>query len=288
VQVLTVPNWSLAREQGVVRQACEYLAASGVRVHYCQGDLDHNRTVTAFSGPAAEVGEALAGLSRQILPSIDLRRHVGVHPRIGGLDVCPFVPLGSFEPEAFRAWVEERAAAFAEEFGVPVLLYERSERGRHESALPALRQGGFGRLAEKNLDPDFGPRSAHERLGMTAWGWRDFLLAVNVELRQPLPDLAKRIAKRIRDLRADGDMRMLGVRALGFPLPSRGLSQVSMNLTLPDITSADPVLEFVSQEAAKEGVGTEGYELVGVIRERDLPGASRLPYQPSQVVEGAA
>lgn len=287
-RVLTVPNWSFARNSALVRQSRELLDASGVRVHFCEGDLDHNRTVTAFSGAQGTVGDALLGLARLVLPSVDLRRHVGVHPRIGGLDVCPFVPLGEPGPDVlagFAGWVERLAAEFAAEFEVPVFLYERSEKGRHEAELPALRKGGFGSLALRSLDPDYGPVRAHERLGATVWGWRDFLIAMNVNLADPDPALAKRIAKSVRALRAEGDPRMLGVRALGLPLPSRSLSQVSMNLTLPDLTPADPVIEYVSDAARKQGVGTAGSELIGVIRRRDLAGATRLPVRAEQVVD---
>lgn len=273
-----------------MRECRATLDASGVAVHFFQGDLDHNRTVTAFSGPADQVGNAILSLARLVLPRIDLRKHVGVHPRIGGLDVCPLLPLGRPGPEAldeFSAWVDRCAAEFADEFGVPVFLYERSEKGRHEAELPGLRRGGFGSLAGLALDPDYGPVRAHERLGATVWGWRDFLIAMNVNLDEENPAAAKRIAQEVRAMRSEGDPRMLGVRALGLPLPSRGLSQVSMNLTLPDVTPVDPVVQFVLHRASLLGIAPAGRELIGVIRPRDVAQASLLPIEPSQVVEGA-
>lgn len=289
-RVLAVPNWSFARELSLARECRGLLDATGLTVHYCQGDADHNRTVTAFSGPATGVGDAVRALARLVLPRIDLRRHVGVHPRIGGLDVCPFVPLGHPGPgdlAAFSAWVDRSAAEFASEFEVPVFLYERSEKGRHEAELPALRRGGFGGLASRSLDPDYGPVRSHERLGATVWGWRDFLIALNVNLAEADAAAAKGIAKQVRAMRADGDPRMLGVRALGLPLPSRGLSQVSMNLTLPNVTPVDPVVQFVLDRASALGIAAAGRELVGVVRPRDVAQAGLVPIQPCQVVEGA-
>lgn len=284
-RVLAVPNWSFARQTSLLREACGLLAAHEVSVHFCAGDLDHNRTVTAFSGEPAAVMVALMALARAVLPSIDLTRHTGVHPRIGGLDVAPFVPLEPVpEPAEFKKWVEVGAAEFAEEFGVPVFLYEKSERGRHEAALPALRRGGFGGLLERALDPDYGPVVAHPRLGATAWGWRDFLIAVNVNLGTDDLSIARQIAQRIRHMRSEGDERMLGTRALGLPLLSRGQTQVSLNVTMPDSTPLDPILKFVGEQARLAHVTVVQHELIGVIREKDLAGARSVPYLPAQVV----
>ncbi|MGE3127475.1 MAG: hypothetical protein AB7F50_04120 [Fimbriimonadaceae bacterium] len=284
-RILTVPNWSFARQTSLVREACELLDGHDVTVHFCAGDLDHNRTVTAFSGEPAPVHVALMALARMVLPSIDLTRHTGVHPRIGGLDVCPFVPLGPvLDPSAFKTWIEQGAADFADEFGVPVFLYERSEHGRHEAALPGLRRGGFGGLLGRALDPDYGPVVAHPRLGATVWGWREFLIAVNVDLMTDDLAIARLIAQRIRQMRAEGDERMIGVRALGLPLLSRGQTQVSLNVTMPDSTPLDPILQFVTEQATQARVKVARYELIGVMREGDIPGALTLPHEDRQIV----
>jgi len=168
--------------------------------------------------------------------------------------------------------------------GVPVFLYEKSERGHHEAALPALRQGGFEALQYKLLRPDFGPPSPHERLGATIVGARDFLIAMNVNLATADLRPAKKIAAEIRALRAEGEARFLGVRALGFPLGSRGLTQVSMNLTLPDLTPVDPVIEWIEERARDLGASIAETELIGVIRDVDVPTALRLQMDPAQVV----
>jgi len=284
MRLLTVPNWSFGRSRELLRRFEEVVSRPGLRIHYIDGDVDHNRTVTAFSGDAELVVGTLLDLAGQAFPVIDLTRHVGVHPRVGALDVCPFLPLNGTVAEANR-WVEEFARKLAMQYEVPVFLYEKSERGRHEADLPALRKGGFGSLIGKELQPDFGPCFAHPRLGVTVAGVRDFLLAINVDLDVADPSLARSLARDIRILRAEGDPRFLGVRALGFALASRGLSQVSLNLTLPDLTPPDAIIEWVARECRDVNVKVAGTELIGVIRPQDLPGASRLPVRPEQVVE---
>lgn len=292
MRILTVPNWSFGREASLVRDVRDRLDGLNVKVHYCQADLDHNRTVTAFSGEAGDVFDAVSSLCELILDRIDLNRHTGVHPRIGALDVCPFVLLDDeHNPVALNSLkleVEAFADRYAEAHGIPVFLYERSESGRHEADLPSLRRGGFGSLLGRELRPDFGPNTAHPRLGITIMGVRDFLVAFNVNLHTEELLVAREIARRIRTLRLDGDERFLGVRALGFPLVSRNQTQVSLNLTLPDLTSADPIIEWIWHLATEADVKVAEAELVGVIRERDLAGATRLPIRPEQVVDRVA
>ncbi len=267
----------------LLHRCSETLDASTCALHFCESDVDHNRTVTALSGDALDVLQMLSELAELILHTIDLNRHMGVHPRIGGLDVCPFVVLDGEMAGAIEL-VRGYADAFAKQWEVPVYLYEKSEQGRHEADLPSLRKGGFGGLSGKTLRPDFGPAQAHPLLGVTVMGVRDWLVALNVDLRTDDLKLAKELAKSIRGLRSDGDERFLGVRALGFPLTSRNLTQVSLNLTLPDLTLIDPVVEWIIAQAQKSGVAIEGTELIGVVRSKDAEHASRLVIRPEQVV----
>jgi len=284
MRLLTVPNWSFGRDKVLLRGCRELLGNSACRVHFCDGDVDHNRTVTAFSGDPLDVFELLGELAKLILPGIDLNRHMGVHPRIGGLDVCPFVVLEGDLPEAIQ-FVDGFAEVFAAEWQIPVYLYERSEHGRHEADLPSLRKGGFGALAGRVLNPDFGPPAAHPHLGVTVMGVRDPLVAMNVELRTEDLRVAKEIAKAIRLQRAEGNPVFLGVRALGFPLTSRGLTQVSLNLTLPELTQIDPIIEWITAFAQKKNVAVDGTELIGVIRPPDVEHADRLVIKKEQIVE---
>ena len=285
MHLLAVPNWSFGRDSDLLRQFAERLDRPELTLHYLSSDVDHNRTVSAFAGQTRDVADALLDLCRLAFPRIDLNRHSGVHPRIGALDVCPIVdPSGGADAESMQLWVTSVALSLADEFEVPVFLYEKSEQGRHEADLPTLRRGGFGTLLERELKPDFGPSRAHPRLGATVMGWREFLIAINVDLDEPDAGCAQETAKKIRDLRSEGDHRFLGVRALGLPLPSRNQSQVSLNVTLPDVTPLDPIIEWVRDQAGERGVRTAGIELVGVLRDVDMEHATSLAVRPEQVV----
>ena len=134
------------------------------------------------------------------------------------------------------------------------------------------------------LRPDYGPAEAHPRLGVTILGVRDFLIAMNVNLRTENVEVAKKIAAEIRSLRSEGDERFLGVRAMGVLLASRGQVQVSLNATLPDLTPCDPIIEWVLEQARRANVSVAGCELIGVIRKKDMDGATRLPVRSEQVV----
>ncbi len=291
MQLLTVPNWSFGRDKALLRKFREILSSDLITLHYCESDVDHNRTVTAFSGDEEVLTNTIVRLAMEAFDSIDLTRHVGVHPRIGALDVCPFVICKPDRRPAdiqlmnALAVAEKTADLLAGMFDLPVFLYEKSERGRHEADLPSLRKGGFGALLERELKPDFGPSRAHLRLGMTVLGVRDFLIALNVNLEGEDLEIAKKLARQIRQLRTEGDARFLGVRALGLPLTSRKLTQISLNLTLPDLTPVDPIVEWIYEQVTAIDVRIANTELIGVIRDIDVPTASRLPIKPSQIVE---
>jgi glutamate formiminotransferase len=284
MRVLTVPNWSFGRNRDLENAFRSCLDDAPVVTHYCQGDVDHNRTVTAFSGDWPDVRATLESLCEIALPAIDLNRHIGVHPRIGALDVCPFVAWEDGDSAEVLAAVEVFASDLSERWSLPVYLYEKSERGRHEADLPALRKDGFGTLGVRTLSPDFGPTKSHPRLGVSVVGVRSFLVAMNANLDSEDLALARRISKAIRSGRSDGDERFLGIRSLGLPLASKEQVQVSMNLTLPDLTAIDPILEWIHAEALKSGSKIARAELVGVIRHSDLAHGSRLPHNSKQVV----
>lgn len=287
MRILTIPNWSFGRDTSSVEAFKDVLAASRVFVHYAASDIDHNRTVTAFSGEVKDVEETLARLCQMAFTLIDMNTHRGVHPRLGALDVCPFVLLDD-SPAHLRealALAERVASRIASAYALPVFLYEKSERGRHEADLPTLRRGGFEGLFGRELRPDYGPTRPHPKLGATVVGVRDFLIALNVDLNTENVSVSQTIAREIREYRSDGDPRFLGVRALGISLASRKLTQVSMNLTLPDVTPIDPIVDWIETRAAEEGVLVSGAELIGVIRDRDLANATELNVDPRQVVK---
>lgn len=286
MEVVAVPNWSFGRDRRLLQSFSDALNARAVKLHYLQSDVDHNRTVSAFSGDQEAVAEAVLALAGLAFDRIDLNRHTGVHPRIGALDVCPFLPypVPGFEAEPFRAWVESVAQALAEEFSLPVFLYEKSERGRHEADLPSLRKGGFGGLLERVIEPDYGPARAHPTLGVTVMGWREFLIACNLNLSTPDRHYPQKLAREVRELRTQGAEGFLGVRALGWYLPTANVGQLSLNLTLPDLTSPDRIWEWAYDRCQEEGHPIRGAELIGVLRDKDQAGCSRFPYRPEQVV----
>jgi len=264
VTVLTVPNWSLVPDNLV--PVTDDLRAFGLSVHFAEGDIDHRRTVTAFSGEWDDVSRGIQHLCEGWFPQIDLSSEAsGVHPKVGALDVCPFVLLEGDEPQLLDA-VNEFGRKFSEQFGVPVRFYERSGSGM---ALPDLRRGGVVAQADR-----------HRKWGVTVVGVRGFLLAVNVNFSGLSVHDAQQIARKIRVGREEGDPRFVGVRALGLELASRGQTQVSMNFTQPDLTSVDSVVEFIESEAGSTGET----ELIGVIRERDLATSTRLQVRAEQVV----
>ncbi|MDI9638907.1 hypothetical protein QPK87_28125 [Kamptonema cortianum] len=284
--LLCVPNWSVGRERGLVRHVVDLLEAAPVVVHYAEADIDHNRTVTAFSGEPDAVRTTLFDLARLILPSVDLTRHTGVHPRIGGMDVCPFIPIPSRDEDRdeVNEFVREFAGSFAEEFKVPVFLYELSHSEKSTGQLPALRKGGFGGLLDCDLDPDYGPSKVHQHLGASVIGQRDFLIALNVNFQGECVEVVERIASSIRHKRREGDPRFVGVRALGFRLTEQQLVQVSMNITRPESVDLDEVIGFVDEQAEMSGFEPGYVQLIGVIRDVDVERTVKIHFRPEQVV----
>ena len=277
-RILAVPNWSFYDDY-IEKQARSILSNSDVTIHYCQGDVDHQRTVIAFSGLQINVFDALGHLADFLLPKIDLEIQRGVHPRVGALDVAPLVILAGSEKGLIQGTISW-AAQFSERFDIPVHLYEKAAREGQEKRLPYLR----GQMGEVPKLPDFGSLQ-HPKWGSTIIGVRDFLLAVNINF-VPVVDIIsiKDVAHEIRFQREQGNPVLKGVRALAFDLSSQAMVQLSLNLTEPNVTSFDQVYEFVRGVLDEEAVFILETELIGVIRPRDLDGATQLTYDPCQVV----
>ncbi len=284
-RLVCIANWSEGRNNETVHALREALTWHPVSVHYAEGDWDHNRTVTAFSGEMQHVAEALMNLCDLAFARIDMRSHRGVHPRIGALDVCPFVILQDSVPvHEAKAFVADIAEKISKEYKLPIFLYELSETGRHAADLPSLRKGQYEGLFERRLQPDFGPAHPNPKLGASVFGLRDWLIAMNLNLAAWTTAEAVKIAAIIRSMRT-ADPRFAGVRALGFPLKSRGISQVSMNLTMPDKTPVDPIIDWVKDLASDLGTKVSETELVGVIHRRHVRTATQLAFVGSQILE---
>ena len=200
-------------------------------------DVDHNRCVMTVLGPAEAVCQAVVAAAAIALERIDLRSHIGVHPRIGALDVVPVVPLRSATRAEAIALADKIGQGLAYGFGIPVYYYEWNHRAGRKRALPALRRGGFEAIRDRDLEgeraPDIGPHRPHTTGGVTVVGARGPLVAYNVNLGTPDAGAAQAIAARIREERTYVP-ELNGVRALGLYLASQDRAQVSMNLTRPE------------------------------------------------------
>jgi len=284
-----VPNVSDGRDRALIEALAAAVEAAGARLLDVHADVDHNRSLFTFVGPAATVEAAALALARIAVERLDLRTHRGVHPRIGAVDVIPFVPLrGARMADAVRA-AHALGPALAGELGVPVFYYGEAALRPERRELAALRRGQFEELAARMRapggEPDAGPPVPHPRAGATAIGARAVLIAFNAVLDSDALGLAQDIARVCRE--AGGGLP--GVRALGVPLTSRGLVQVTMNLVSYRRTPVARVMAAVEAEAARRGVEVLEWELVGCAPADALAGVdrARLRLEPAQLLEPA-
>ena len=268
-----VPNVSEGRRPEVIESLAAAIADSaGVDLLDTSSDAAHNRTVFTLVGEGAALKTALLALYTVAVERIDLRVHVGEHPRIGAVDVVPLVPLDPADMPVCISVATELGAAVAEQFHIPVYLYEDAARHPERRRLETIRRGGFEGLTEKMRaetgHPDFGPRSPHPSAGASAIGARRVLIAYNINLETDDLDVAQRIARTVRE--SDGGLA--GVKAIGVRTGQPDVVQVSINLVDYERTSLNRVFEAVQHEADRLGVGIRGSELVGLI-----PAAALLP-----------
>lgn len=259
-----VPNLSEGRNLEVIEEAASAIkAVSGVRLLNYSGDKDHNRSVFTFIGAAEPVKNAVLAVYEVAENHIDLRKHEGAHPRIGAVDVVPFVPLEGTSMEAAIELSRIAASEVYSRFGVPVYFYERSATSPERKLLSFLRRGGFESLLDSTEGrvPDVGSASLHEKLGASCLGARDFLVAFNVLLDTADVNIAKAVARKVRE--ATGGLKY--VRALGIFLKERGKAQVSMNLVNPHGTAIYTAFEMVKMEARRFGAGILSSELIGCL-----------------------
>jgi glutamate formiminotransferase len=244
--------------------------------------------VLTLAGEPEGLHRGLLALYEAALAEIDLTRHQGVHPRVGAVDVVPFVPLGNTPMAAAVAAAGRLAPEVARRFGLPVYLYEQAARRPERTALSEIRRGGFeglaGKLADPAWAPDFGPSRVHPTAGATVIGARFFLIAFNAVLATADVAAARAIARRVRE--SGGGLP--AVRAMGVLLASRGLAQVSMNLVDYRRTPVARALERVEEEAAALGTRVVETEIVGLVPAAAVRGvpweALRLP-GPAAILE---
>lgn len=271
-----VPNFSEGRNRGIVESIVAALTAvPGVRLLDYSLDGDHHRSVVTFIGsPDAVVAGALAACNRAV-ELIDMRKHQGgVHPRIGAVDVVPFIPLADAEMSDAVAAAHRFGAQFGEQNAVPIFFYGAAALREDRKELPDIRRGGYESLAERLNDPrwqpDAGPALFNAKSGATAVGARIPLVAFNVVLNCCDLKLAQEIARCIRQ--SSGGLPQ--VKAIGVPLESRQLVQVSMNLTDYRETSMCRVFDEIKARAEREGIDILESELIGLVPLAALGGRS--------------
>lgn len=266
-----VPNFSEGRRPEVVRMIADAAASAGTaKVVDYSWDADHNRSVITIVGEPDAVKDAVLAAAAKAVDLIDIRKHKGEHPRIGAIDVIPVVPVIGCTMAECIALSYEIGKGLADGLGIPVFFYERSANMSHRVNLAEIRKGGYEGLKASGLlgdrEPDLGPREIHPTAGVAIVGARGPLIAYNVNLRTPDVSVARKIAKKIRRMRDEGK-GMAGVKAIGVHLRSRGMTQVSTNITQPHATSLYDVFKFVEDEARKHGVEVAESELIGVLRQ---------------------
>jgi glutamate formiminotransferase len=230
-------------------------------------DVDHNRCVITFAGPPDGVSEgALRGIAVAV-ERIDLRKHQGVHPRMGAADVVPFVPLEGATLEDCVAIARRTGEEVWKRLGVPVYFYEAAALNLDRRLLENCRRGGF---ENPKIAPDLGGPALHPSAGACIIGARKLLIAFNINLQTGDVAVAREIARKIRT--SSGGMPF--VKALGLPLAGRGLAQVSMNLTDFEQTPLHVVFDAVQQEAAARGVEIAGSEIIGLVPKKALEDAA--------------
>ena len=286
-----VPNVSEGRRAPIIEAMAEAIrGVSGARVLDVSSDPSHHRSVFTLAGDAAALERATLALFERAVADIDLQHHHGEHPRVGAVDVVPFIPLQEATMSGCVALARSVGRAVAARFGIPVYLYGEAAREPARHRLELIRKGGLERLAERmacpEWAPDFGPSRPHPTAGVSVVGARGLLVAYNVNLATNQLAVAKRIASLVRE--RDGGLP--GVKALGLTLHERGIVQVSMNVTDYERTSLLRVFEAVQAAAAQLGVSVLESEIVGLVPEAALAGIDpadlRLPnFSSGQILE---
>ncbi len=262
-----VPNYSEGRDLAKVEKIVDcFRGKEGVKLLDYSSDESHNRTVVTVIGEPEQLKAAVVESIGKAVELIDLTKHEGQHPRMGCVDVVPFIPVREATIEDADALAKEVAAEAAEKFGQPFFLYEKSATAPHRENLATVRKGQFEGMAEKMKDqdmwkPDFGPNTIHPTGGVTAIGARMPLVAYNINLNTSDVAIADAIAKKVRHL--GGGLRF--VKAMGVLLEDRNIAQVSMNLVNYEKSAIYQAQEMVKMEAKRYGVSVIGSEVIGLV-----------------------
>ena len=262
-----VPNYSEGRDRTKIEKIVEcFRGKQGVKLLDYSSDEDHNRTVVTVIGEPGPLREAVVASAGAALSVIDMTKHRGQHPRMGAVDVVPFIPVRNATVEDADALAKATAKEMAERYRLPIFLYEQSASAPHRVNLADVRRGQFEGMAEKMKDlslwkPDVGPETMHPTGGVTAVGARPPLVAFNVNLATDSMDIATKIVHAVRFI--NGGFRYC--KAMPVELKERGIVQVSMNLTDYSKTAVYRVFEAIRTEAKRYGVAVVGSEVIGLV-----------------------
>lgn len=286
-----VPNFSEGRRPEVIEAIVEpFRRRPGCTLLDYRADKDHNRLVVSLVGQPEPIQDALMESARAALQSIDLEEHRGGHPRIGALDVIPFIPIRNIDMKTCVQIARDFGRRFQKETGVPVYFYEEAALRPERKNLEVIRKGQFETLKTEitrpERHPDVGEPKVHPKAGATVIGARKFLIAFNVNLGTKDLNVAKQIAKAVRS--SSGGLSH--VKAIGLALEERGLTQVSMNIVDHEKNSLYRVVEMIRMEAGRWGVPVVESEVYGLV-----PAAALLDsaayymqlagFEPKQVLE---
>ena len=261
-----VPNFSEGRDKEKMEKILDcFRGKEGVKLLDYSNDVNHNRMVVTLVGEYDPLKEAILDSVGKAVELIDLNKHEGQHPRMGAVDVIPFIPIRNTSMEECIELSKEVGEEIAKRYDFPVFLYEKSASAPHRENLASVRKGEFEGMADKihqpEWQPDFGPAERHATAGTVAVGARMPLVAYNINLNTNNLEIATSIAKKIRHI--NGGFRF--VKAMGVDLADRGIVQVSINMTDYTRTALYRVFETVKFEAQRWGVTIAGSEIVGLV-----------------------
>jgi glutamate formiminotransferase len=261
-----VPNFSEGRDLKKIEKIVEpFRAKEGVKLLDYQNDEDHNRSVVTVVGEPDALKAAVIEAMGIAIKLIDLNSHQGQHPRMGAVDVVPFIPVKNVTVEEAVEISKSAAKEAATKYELPIFLYEQSASKPGRQNLAAIRKGQFeamaAKLAQPEWTPDFGPQQIHPTAGVTAMGARMPLVAYNVNLDTNQLEIADLIAKKVRHI--SGGLRYC--KGIGISLKDRGIVQVSMNMTDYSKTALYRVFELIRIEARRYGVNVIGSEVIGLV-----------------------
>ncbi|HUV43106.1 MAG TPA: glutamate formimidoyltransferase [Patescibacteria group bacterium] len=269
-----VPNFSEGRNQEII-QAIANAARDKekVRVLDVEWDKDHNRSLATIVGEPEAVLVAVWEMIKKATELIDMEKHQGEHPRIGAIDVVPFIPVANVSMEECVELAKRLGKRVGEELKIPVYLYEAAASRPERVNLANVRQGDYEDLKKEitsnpERKPDFGPSQMHPTAGAMVIGARKFLIAYNINLDTQDVEIAKEIARLIRE--KDGGFP--AVKALGFAIKDKGFVQVSINLCDFEKTNMDVVFRKVKEEVGKRGIKVFGSEIYGMVPKAALEG----------------